>query len=116
MLFDRPLLVCSAAVVRRECVAGVGGFDPKIRLMEDADFNARIMRQYGALFLDRVALRYRIGFPSLMHAPTATPAQRLLQRQGRRLMKASYRAQHGALEFYGLALWARLGRLTGLSG
>ena len=47
MLFDLPLLVCSAGIMRRDCVAGVGGFDPEIRLMEDADFNARVMRAYG---------------------------------------------------------------------
>ena len=49
MLFDLPLLVCSAGVVRRECIAGVGGFDPMILLMEDADIYVRVMRRYGAL-------------------------------------------------------------------
>jgi glycosyltransferase involved in cell wall biosynthesis len=107
MLFDLPLLVCSAALVRRECIAAVGGFDPTIRLMEDADFNARVMRRFGAHFLDRVALHYRIGFPSLMHAPEPSPAQLHQQREGRRLMRARYRAEHGALEFYTLAIWAK---------
>jgi glycosyltransferase involved in cell wall biosynthesis len=112
MLFDLPLLVCSAGVVRRECVAGVGGFDPAIRLMEDADFNARVMRKYGACFLDRIALRYRIGFPSLMHAPDPPPTQLQAEREGRRRMRSKYRQDHGAFEFYALALFVRALRIA----
>jgi glycosyltransferase involved in cell wall biosynthesis len=118
MLFDLPLLVCGAGVVRRECVAGVGGFDPRIRLMEDADFYARVMRRYGACFLDRPALRYRIGFPSLMHAPDPPPSQLQLQREGRRRTQAKFRREYGTFEFYALALstkairmaWSRAGQ------
>ena len=29
MLFDSPILVCSAGVIRRECLSKVGGFDPE---------------------------------------------------------------------------------------
>jgi hypothetical protein len=112
MLFDMPLLVCGAAVVRRECVAGVGGFDPDIRLMEDADFNARIMRKYGAWFMDRPALHYRIGYPSLMHSPNPPPAQIALQREGRRRMRAKYRQEHGAIDFFALALFTRALRIA----
>jgi glycosyltransferase involved in cell wall biosynthesis len=114
MLFDLPILVCSAGVVRRECVAGVGGFDPNIRLMEDADFHARVMRKYGACFLDRLALKYRIGFPSLMHAPNPPPAQLLMQREGRRRMRVKYRQEYGSLEFYALALFTRTIRMARL--
>lgn len=112
MLFDLPLLVCSAGVVRRNCVAGVGGFDPTIRLMEDADFFVRVMRSYGAHFLDRPALHFRIGFPSLMHAPDPSAAQHLLEREGRRRMRAKYRRDYGALEFFTLALFTRALRLA----
>ena len=112
MLFDLPLLVCSAALVRRECVAGVGGFDPDIRLMEDADFHMRVMRRYGARFLDRVALHYRIGFPSLMHAPDPAVSQIELQREGRRRMQAKYRREHGWFEFWALALFTRTMRIV----
>jgi GT2 family glycosyltransferase len=107
MLFDRPILVCSAGVVRRECLEKIGGFDPQIRLMEDADFYARLMRECGAYYLDRVALRYRIGSPSLMHSASPEPAQLAEQRVGRRRMQAKYRQERGVLEFYGLALIAR---------
>ena len=71
MLFDRALLVCSASVIRRQCLARIGGFDPSIRLMEDADYHVRAMRHCGALFLDRAAVRYRVGSPSLMHSPSS---------------------------------------------
>lgn len=112
MLFDLPLLVCSAGVVRRECVAGVGGFDPTIRLMEDADFYVRVMRRYGACFLDRPALKYRIGFPSLMHAADPPPSQLRLEREGRQRMQAKYLREHGTLEFYALAMSTRVFRMV----
>jgi glycosyltransferase involved in cell wall biosynthesis len=107
MLFDRPVLVCSAGVVRRECIARVGGFDPMIRLMEDADFYARVMREFGAYFMDTVSLRYRIGTPSLMHSPNPDEMQLRDQRVGRRLMQAKYRRERGSVEFYALAALAR---------
>jgi GT2 family glycosyltransferase len=107
MLFDKALLVCSSSVIRRECVLRLGGFDPSIRLMEDADFHVRAMRECGALFLDRTAIRYRVGSPSLMHSPDPTEAQKQGERLGHRQMHLKYRRQHGALEFYALALFTR---------
>jgi GT2 family glycosyltransferase len=107
MLFDNALLVCSASVIRRDHVGQIGGFDPNIRLMEDADYHVRAMRECGALFLDRVAIRYRVGNPSLMHSPNPAEDQRLNEIRGRRQMQASYRNKYGALEFYSLALFTR---------
>lgn len=108
MLFDNPLLVCSAGILRRDAVARAGGFDPQIRLMEDADFYARIMRESGATFLDDITLHYRISFASLMHRPDPPPEQIEEQRSGRRRMQAKYLRRHGAAEFYTLAAFARL--------
>jgi glycosyltransferase involved in cell wall biosynthesis len=107
MLFDKALLVCSSSVIRRDCVARLRGFDPSIRLMEDADFHVRAMRECGVLFLDRTAIRYRVGSPSLMHSPNPTEAQKQGVRLGHRQMQAKYRKEHGALEFYALALFTR---------
>jgi hypothetical protein len=107
MLFDKALLVCSSSVIRRECVARLGGFDPSIRLMEDADFHVRAMRECGAHFLDRTAIRYRVGSPSLMHSPHPTEAQKQAERLGHRQMQVKYRRERGALEFYALALFTR---------
>ena len=107
MLFDKALLVCSSSVVRHQCVARLGGFDPSIRLMEDADFHVRAMRECGVLFLNRTAIRYRVGSPSLMHSPNPTEAQKQGERLGHRQMQVKYRKEHGALEFYALALFTR---------
>jgi glycosyltransferase involved in cell wall biosynthesis len=107
MLFDKALLVCSSSAIRRECVARLGGFDPSIRLMEDAEFHVRAMRECGAHFLDRTAIRYRVGSPSLMHSPHPTEAQKQGERLGHRQMHMKYRREHGALEFYALALFTR---------
>jgi glycosyltransferase involved in cell wall biosynthesis len=107
MLFDIALLVCSASIVRRDCVVALGGFDPEIRLMEDAEFHVRVMREFGARFLDRTAILYRIGSPSLMHSADPPPEQLAQELAGRRAMQAKYRARHGRLEFYLLAAGAR---------
>jgi glycosyltransferase involved in cell wall biosynthesis len=112
MLFDQLLLVCSASIVRRECVIQLGGFDPAIRLMEDADFHIRAMRRFGAFFIDRVSLRYRIGSPSLMHSPNPSELQLKDEREGHRRMHSKYRRDWGILEYYALQLvtrtWLRL--------
>jgi GT2 family glycosyltransferase len=107
MLFDKALLVCSSSVIRRDCVARLGGFDPSIRLMEDADFHVRAIRECGVLFLDRAAIRYRVGSPSLMHSPNPTEAQKQGERLGHHKLQAKYRKERGALEFYALALFTR---------
>jgi glycosyltransferase involved in cell wall biosynthesis len=108
MLFDRTLLVCGAAVVRLECVQSLGGFDPQIRLGEDVDFFGRAMRQFGAHFMNRVTLKYRIGSPSLMHAPKLSERERQQLREGIRRMHAKYRAERGAVEFYAMKIFLRL--------
>jgi glycosyltransferase involved in cell wall biosynthesis len=107
MLFDKALLVCSSSVIRRECVARLGGFDSSIRLMEDADYHVRAIRECGVLFLDRTAIRYRVGSPSLMHSPNPTEAQKQGERLGHRQIHMKYRKERGALEFYALALFTK---------
>jgi GT2 family glycosyltransferase len=107
MLFDAAMLVCSASVIRRRCLLPLDGFDPNIRLMEDADYHVRAMRRFGAHYLDRTAIRYCVGYPSLMHAPNPSEAQLRAEREGRRKMQAKYRKAQGSVEFYSLALFAR---------
>jgi hypothetical protein len=65
------------------------------------------MREHGAFFLDRTAIRYRIGSPSLMHTPNPPPEQLEQELAGRRAMQAKYRARRGSLEFYFLAAVTR---------
>jgi glycosyltransferase involved in cell wall biosynthesis len=107
MLFYKTLLVCSSSVVRRECVAQLEGFDASIRLLEDAEFHVRVMREYGTVFLNRTAIRYRISNPSLMHSVNCTEDQRKAEFLGHRRKQAKYRQKYGAFEFYALALFTR---------
>jgi glycosyltransferase involved in cell wall biosynthesis len=107
MLFDKALLVCSASVIRRECLVRLRGFDPEIRLMEDADYHLRAIRQCGTFFLDRAAINYRIGSPSLMHSAEPTQIQKQEQRLGHQQMQLKYLKRYGTIEFYALALLTR---------
>lgn len=108
MLFGQVLLVCSSAILRRECAEAVGGFDPDIVLHEDRDFFIRVMRSYGARFIDCPSLHYRIGFPSLMHASNPSAEQLALERQGARLLKQKYLKMRGPIEYYGLNIATKL--------
>jgi glycosyltransferase involved in cell wall biosynthesis len=107
MFFHETMLVCGAAVIRRNCVVALGGFDANLPLMEDVDFFARAIRSFGASFLDRVALHYRI-WPSLMHGRDV----REEVHDSYRLMHARYCAEHGFVEFNAVRLLARLLRLV----
>jgi glycosyltransferase involved in cell wall biosynthesis len=102
MFFHSTLLVCGAAMVRRECIAGIQGFDAELPLMEDVDFYARAIRHFGACFTDPVALHYRIG-PSLMRSPNIQP----VINQCYLRMHTKYRAEWGAIDFYALKTLAR---------
>jgi glycosyltransferase involved in cell wall biosynthesis len=108
MIFNHTLLVCGAALIRRDCVERVGGFDPQIKLGEDVDFFGRAMREFGACFLDRPTLHYRIGSPSLMHAPALSELEIQQHRAGAQRMLAKYRDEHGRFEFYVMKGLSRL--------
>jgi glycosyltransferase involved in cell wall biosynthesis len=107
MLFGPTLLVCSAGMVRREHLRAIGGFDPALPLMEDADFYMRAIRHAGVHFLDRPSLRYRIG-PSLMRQPDR---DRLI-RESWQLTQFHYRQRRGAVEFTLLKILAKGLRLS----
>ncbi len=107
MLFGPTLLVCSAGMVRREHIEALGGFDTAMPLVEDVDFFMRAIRHGGVQFLDRPALRYRIG-PSLMRQPGR---DRMVE-ESYRQSHARYRAQHGLAEFAALKALAKGLRLT----
>ena len=108
MIFNQTLLVCGAAMIRLECVRRLGGFDPEIKLGEDVDFFGRAMREFGACFIDRVALHYRIGSPSLMHAPALSEREIQQHLHGARRMTAKYRSERGRAEFYAMKGLSRL--------
>jgi glycosyltransferase involved in cell wall biosynthesis len=108
MIFNKTLLVCGAALIRRRCLQHLGGFDPEIRLGEDVDFFGRAMREFGAYFLDRDTLRYRIGSPSLMHAPVLTEREIYQHLDGARRMATKYRNDRGRFEFFIMKGFSRL--------
>jgi glycosyltransferase involved in cell wall biosynthesis len=105
MFFQETLLVCGAGIVRRECVAALQGFDTELPLMEDVDFYARAIRRFGAHFMDRVVLRYRIG-PSLMRN-----RQHAAVDDSYRRMHARYRGERGFLEINAVRVLSRLMRM-----
>ena len=107
LMFHRAILVCSAGILRRDCLVRLGGFDPELRLREDIDFYARAMRHFGVFFLDQVGLRYWIGSPSLMHSPTLSESDLQQLREAQLRTNTRHKREWGALEFYMLKLFAR---------
>jgi GT2 family glycosyltransferase len=103
LLFMPTMLVNSACIVRRECIAPVGGYDLRLGLNEDLDFHSRVARKFGYRFIDQIVLNYRISPDSLMHSRSND--DKLLAAY--RTMHAQYRAQHGTAEFIAMKLLAR---------
>jgi len=103
MFFQDTLLVCSAAMIRKPCVAGIGGFDDGPAVAEDVDFYARAIRKFGAALLDRPSVRYRIG-PSIMRQPDC---QSRIEDSYRHI-HARYLREHGRLDYYAMKTFARL--------
>jgi GT2 family glycosyltransferase len=99
MIFNQTLLVCGAALIRRDCVQRLAGFDPEIRLGKDVDFFGRAIREFGIYFLDQATLHYRIGSPSLMHAPVLSEHEVQQHLSGARRMAARHRSERGRFEF-----------------
>src|ERR1700722_15787824 len=79
-----------------------------MRLIEDTDLFLRMARTFGAYFMDRTTLHYRIGSPSLMHSPNPPPEQRAAELEGDRHLRAKNRRDHSMLEFFVLRVAARL--------
>ncbi len=107
MFFQDTLLVCSAAMIRKRCVAEIQGFDDKPAIAEDVDFYARAIRRFGAVLLDRTSIHYRIG-PSIMRKPDRQP----LIEASYQDIHSRYRREHGAVDFYAMKAFAKiLGKL-----
>jgi glycosyltransferase involved in cell wall biosynthesis len=107
LMFRWAIMVCGAGMLRRDCLVHLGGFDPELRLREDVDFYSRAMRRFGVYFLDQVGLQYRIGSPSLMHAPVLTELDLRQLQEAQSRTNARYKREWGAFEFYALKLFAR---------
>jgi glycosyltransferase involved in cell wall biosynthesis len=103
-LFNGLLFIGGGSLLRRECIAAVGGYNTDLEILEDIDLLVRIARRFGISYLPRVSLRYRVG-PSLMH-PADDSVQHSWGRAYRRI-QANYRREFGALDFYALKIAAR---------
>jgi glycosyltransferase involved in cell wall biosynthesis len=103
LLFQPTMLVNSACMIRRECIAPLEGYDVSLGLNEDVDFYCRAARRYGFAFLDRTVLHYRINPDSLMHGRSDDSAL-LTSYQN---MYRRYKATHGGAEFLAVKLLAR---------
>lgn len=104
MLFKPTVLVNSACMVRRDCVAKLNGFDTECVVVEDVDFYIRAIRSFGFVFLDRVVLNYRTGAPSLMtdlqnNRPVVHSYDRIYE---------NYKKLFGGAELFALKVFTRL--------
>jgi glycosyltransferase involved in cell wall biosynthesis len=103
LYFQATMIVCSTCQIRRECIEKLDGFDNGSRLVEDVEFYARAIRRFGAHFMDRIALRYRIG-TSIMHSRESDDA---IVKTYRR-MHDRYRREAGTLEFFAMKAFSRV--------
>ena len=106
MYFGPTLLVCSAAIIRRSCIAQLNGFDTTLPLVEDVDFYARAIHRFGAVVLPDASIQYRIG-PSLMR----TPGRDNLIERSYKIMHSRYRSEYGPFHFFAAKGFTRLLRI-----
>lgn len=103
MLFKPTVLVNSSCMIRRECIASLGGYNPRCAPVEDVDFYIRAIRRFGCVFLDRVVLHYRTGAPSIMHDRKSDDVVVEAYKE----IYAKYKEDYGAVELMALKLAAR---------
>jgi len=103
MLFQPTMFVNSACMIRRECIAQLGGYDPTLPIVEDVDFYLRAGRAFGFVFIDHVVLEYRTGAPSLMHNEKDAVRTSVAYEA----MFKKYRETYGAPEFTAVKLLGR---------
>ena len=103
LLFLDTMLVNSACMIRRECIAPLAGYDAQLLLNEDVDFYCRAIRRFGFRALDQTVLQYRINPDSLMHS--REDDSRLADTYRR--MHQRYRATYGLAETLALKILAR---------
>ncbi|MFL5581625.1 MAG: glycosyltransferase family 2 protein [Gemmatimonadaceae bacterium] len=109
MLFQTTPLVNSSCMIRRECVAAVGGYSPNVKYVEDVDFYLRAIRRCGFVFVDAPVVEYRVGTPSLMHSLEDLT----VLRESYRTIYRNYREMFGRAEFLAQRVRALPGRLHG---
>jgi len=103
LLFDGSLFVTSAALFRRERLAGLGTPTLEIDGIWSIDLAVRAARAGGCRFVDQIVVRFRCD-PGLK-IPALQAPERL--RRAYAEMHRQYRERHGLGEFTGLKIFAR---------
>ena len=105
LLFKGLLYMGGASLIRRECLEAIGGYSGDMRVFEDVDLHSRVTRRFGARYLQRASLLYRVSASSQMHSVSGELQAALEQAYAR--MYANYRRMYGDLDFYALKIAAR---------
>jgi len=103
LLFLDFLCVGGSSLIRRRVLTALGGLPSRTEIMEDLDFLVHATRKFGAKYIDRVSLYYRV-WPSRMHSQK--DLQAALNRAYDRIHE-DYRREFGALDYYTLKIAAR---------
>jgi len=103
LLFREILFVGGSSLVRRRVVSDLGGLPSRTEIMEDLDFLVHATRKFGAKYMNRVSLYYRV-WPSRMHSQKDLGAA--LNRSYSRIHQ-DYRRDFGTFDFYALKIAAR---------
>jgi glycosyltransferase involved in cell wall biosynthesis len=103
ILFEPTIIVCGVSTIRRDCLERAGGFDPAIKVGEDIELLLRIIREHGTVFVDRVAIHYRVSGTSMAHSDRAEADVRETYKH----MHRRYKERYGALEFFALKVLAK---------
>lgn len=74
-LFGPPMFYCGCCIIRHEVVSALGGFAEDVRLTEDLRYFGYAVYRYGAVYLDRIACRYRTSDTSLTRSMIISPEQ-----------------------------------------
>lgn len=77
-LLQDDFIATGAIVIRRECLAGIGGFDPRLRVAHDWDVWLRLARRHAAECVDEPLVRIRSHPGSLTQDEQAICADNLL--------------------------------------
>ena len=104
LLFRPAMLVNSACLLRRRAALAVGGYAEDVRLCEDAEFVARVVRDSGYVVVPTPVVRYFVGATSLIHSATKASVA-----ESYRQIRERYRERYGVIELWTLRLVAALG-------
>jgi GT2 family glycosyltransferase len=114
LMFLETPFVNGQCMIKREVFDAVGGYDETLHCCEDIELYVRIARKYGASFVDRDVLHYRVGQASIMKEIREGGGHPEMARTYR-VIHDRYRAKHGALEYRTLQVLSKVARRLALA-